>query len=160
MPGRNGPCPCGSTLKYKKCCLVKDGAAQRALAPPPRLDPRIVHHGGRPLLVSGGRDLPAGVLDRAVEFYAAKDRGEGPAAQMKRFVQPLLDGCDDAAELQKSLNLGMLFWNLALAEDDERERLLASMLSKLPDDRDAVEFRALADDMVNRHRAMFPEMHP
>lgn len=112
------------------------------------------------MLVSGGRDLPAGVLDRAVEFYAAKDRGEGPAAQMKRFVQPLLAGCDDAAELQKSLNLGMLFWNLALAEDDERERLLVSMLSKLPDDRVAVEFRALANDMVKRHRAMFPGMHP
>jgi len=78
---------------------------------------------------------------------------------MKRFVQPLLDGCDDAAERQKSINLGMLFWNLALAEDDERERLLESMLSKLPDDRDAVEFRALADDMVKRHRAMFPGMH-
>jgi uncharacterized protein len=22
-PGRNDPCPCGSGLKYKKCCLVK-----------------------------------------------------------------------------------------------------------------------------------------
>jgi hypothetical protein len=21
--GRNSPCPCGSTLKYKKCCLPK-----------------------------------------------------------------------------------------------------------------------------------------
>jgi uncharacterized protein YecA (UPF0149 family) len=23
-PGRNDPCPCGSGLKYKKCCLSKD----------------------------------------------------------------------------------------------------------------------------------------
>src|ERR1700674_1444398 len=23
-PGRNDPCPCGSGLKYKKCCLQKD----------------------------------------------------------------------------------------------------------------------------------------
>ncbi|NOR22499.1 MAG: hypothetical protein GQ476_07440, partial [Candidatus Aminicenantes bacterium] len=22
-PGRNDPCPCGSGLKYKKCCLGK-----------------------------------------------------------------------------------------------------------------------------------------
>lgn len=22
-PGRNDPCPCGSGLKYKKCCLKK-----------------------------------------------------------------------------------------------------------------------------------------
>jgi tetratricopeptide (TPR) repeat protein len=29
-PGRNDPCPCGSGNKYKKCCLSKDAAAERA----------------------------------------------------------------------------------------------------------------------------------
>ncbi len=29
--GRNDPCPCGSGLKYKKCCLGKGNAAQRNL---------------------------------------------------------------------------------------------------------------------------------
>jgi uncharacterized protein YecA (UPF0149 family) len=24
---RNDPCPCGSSKKYKKCCMVKDQAA-------------------------------------------------------------------------------------------------------------------------------------
>jgi methionyl aminopeptidase len=28
-PGRNDPCPCGSGLKYKKCCLGKKGGAQK-----------------------------------------------------------------------------------------------------------------------------------
>jgi hypothetical protein len=159
VPGRNRPCPCGSTIKYKKCCLAKDEAAQRALAPPPQPGSRIIHHRGRPLLVPGGRDLPAGVLDRAVDFYAAKARGEGPAAQLMRFVQPLLEGYGDDAQLEKGLNLGAVFWNLALAEDDEREELLAEMLVKLPNERDAVVLRALANDMVKRHQAMFPEMH-
>lgn len=27
--GRNDPCPCGSGLKFKKCCLVKDSPVQR-----------------------------------------------------------------------------------------------------------------------------------
>ena len=27
--GRNDPCPCGSGNKYKKCCLMKDEAAER-----------------------------------------------------------------------------------------------------------------------------------
>jgi hypothetical protein len=111
------------------------------------------------LLVSGGRDLPPDVLDHAVDFYAAKDRGEGPAAQLMRFVQPLLDGCDDDAQLEKALNLGTVFWTLALGEDDEREELLARMQSTLPNERDAVEFRAIANDMVKRHKAMFPAMH-
>jgi len=28
--GRNDPCPCGSGNKYKRCCLPKDQAAERA----------------------------------------------------------------------------------------------------------------------------------
>jgi hypothetical protein len=31
-PGRNDPCPCGSGLKYKRCCLAKDEAAAREAA--------------------------------------------------------------------------------------------------------------------------------
>jgi hypothetical protein len=111
------------------------------------------------LLVSGGRDLPASVLDHAVERYAAQDRGEGPAAQMMRFVQPLLGGYNDDTQLEKALNLGMVFWSLALGEDDKREEYLAQMVSTLSNERDALEFRALANDMVKRHKTMFPAMH-
>lgn len=31
MPERNQPCPCGSNLKYKKCCLKKDEAKRKIL---------------------------------------------------------------------------------------------------------------------------------
>jgi Flp pilus assembly protein TadD len=30
--GRNDPCPCGSGQKYKRCCLPRDAAAERAAA--------------------------------------------------------------------------------------------------------------------------------
>jgi len=86
-------------------------------------------------------------------------RGEGPAAQMMRFVQPLLGGYNDDIQLEKALNLGTVFWNLALGEDGQREELIAQMVSKLSNERDALEFRALANDMVKRHKAMFPAMH-
>lgn len=33
--GRNDPCPCGSSKKYKKCCLAKDEAAGRKTAVTP-----------------------------------------------------------------------------------------------------------------------------
>jgi hypothetical protein len=33
-PGRNDPCPCGSGIKYKKCCLPAD-EAREALARQP-----------------------------------------------------------------------------------------------------------------------------
>jgi tetratricopeptide (TPR) repeat protein len=34
--GRNHPCPCGSSKKYKQCCLAKDEQVVRAAAPEPR----------------------------------------------------------------------------------------------------------------------------
>lgn len=78
---------------------------------------------------------------------------------MMRFVQPLLGGYNDDIQLEKALNLGTVFWNLALGEDGQREELIAQMVSKLSNERDALEFRALANDMVKRHKAMFPAMH-
>lgn len=30
--GRNEPCPCGSALKYKRCCLDKDVSERREAA--------------------------------------------------------------------------------------------------------------------------------
>lgn len=41
-PSRNAPCPCGSGVKYKKCCLAK-GVLQlpRAVSPPNRVAPAV-----------------------------------------------------------------------------------------------------------------------
>ena len=37
--GRNGPCPCGSGKKYKKCCLPREESAyQRTSEPEPEKD--------------------------------------------------------------------------------------------------------------------------
>lgn len=38
--GRNDPCPCGSSKKYKRCCLPKDEEAAAAMRPPPQEKPR------------------------------------------------------------------------------------------------------------------------
>jgi hypothetical protein len=160
-PSRNGPCPCGSKLKYKKCCLAKDEAARLAAAPQPPPGRRVIYHRGRPLLISGNSDLPPGVLDHAVDFYEAKDRGEGPAAQMMRFVQPLIEATGgDERKMDRALTLGMAFWNLAICDDERREDMLGDLTRTIArTDEDEREFRALAADMVARHRAMFPALH-
>jgi len=159
-PTRNGPCPCGSGTKYKKCCRPKDEAARAAIAPAPEPRARIVAHRGQPLLISG-RKLPPGVLDRAVDFYEAKDRGEGPARQMMRFVEPLLEAAgDDTASRQRALTLGTAFWNLAMCDGERRERALDEMIEQLAKEEPTAEsFRAMAMDMIERHQTMFPAMH-
>jgi len=113
------------------------------------------------LLVSDDRDLPPDVLNHAVEHFEAKDRGEGPAAQMMRFIEPLLHAAgDDRAKMDHALTLGMAFWNMALCEGDRREEILAELLKTIAkDEQDAAKFRVIAADMVERHRAMFPVLH-
>lgn len=104
--------------------------------------------------------MPPGVLDHAVDFYEAKDRGDGPAAQMMRFVQPLLEGVGaDEAQMEKALKLGSVFWNLALCESVQREELMVEVLKTMTNEQDVTMFRAMASDMVERHQAMFPAMH-
>jgi hypothetical protein len=127
--GRNEPCPCGSGKKYKKCCLASDEAAR----------PRVVAASGAALHDSAGR---------------------GPAKQMADYARPIIDATDGSFDaVQAALNMSMLFWNLAITPDDEERRdNLVDMALRL-DEADRPEFVRTARMMIERHRAMFPEMH-
>jgi hypothetical protein len=53
----------------------------------------------------------------------------------------------------------MLFWNLAITRDDaKREQTLNEMRQGI-DEAEWDEFDETARKMIERHRAMFPEMH-
>jgi SEC-C motif len=151
-PTRNGPCPCGSGVKYKKCCLPK----QTARLPP---GGRIAEHNGQIMLVSRG--VNAAHVDAAAAHFARRPRREGPAAQVMRFAEPLLTAAgNDDHRMQRALTLAMAFWNLALLHGKEHDEMLASLVDKIADgELHATEFRAIAADMVARHREMFPELH-
>ena len=153
-PSRNGPCPCGSGVKYKKCCLPKDEAARAAHDP----RGRVVNHRGRSLAVSG--DLRPEAFDMAVDLFDQNEAGEGFAAQIMRFSQPLIGAAgDDPESVQRAMTLGMIFWNMAIMGEGA-EAMLAGVLKDLAlTEEQAAEFRALAVDMVARHVEMFPELH-
>jgi len=63
-PGRNDPCPCGSGLKYKKCCAQKDAAAEsaRLAVNKVRLEEQAAEYRAR--------------LEEFAEFHRAKMAGE------------------------------------------------------------------------------------
>ena len=151
-PTRNGPCPCGSGVKYKKCCLPKQPAS------PPR-GSRIVEHNGQTMLVSRG--VAAADLDAAAAHFARRQRREGPAAQVMRFAEPLLAAAgNDPHRMAHALTFAMAFWNLALLDGDERDEKLARLVDTVADDELlATQLRAIAADMIARHREMFPELH-
>ncbi|WP_225442640.1 YecA family protein [Paenibacillus lycopersici] len=81
--GRNAPCPCGSGLKYKKCCLPKDEAvrigeapAQAAAAP-----------ASKP---SGSESLYIAVPESLEEMNAAVDRIAWPQPQYGSLAAELV----------------------------------------------------------------------
>lgn len=154
--GRNDPCPCGSGLKHKRCCLGEAGGPASTLPP----GTYVVTRGGQRFVASAGASDEA--LDSMASHLAEKRRGRGPAQQMAEFSQPLIDATGgDPAALQNALSLGMMFWNLAIVKDDKkREDLLEDVVGKLAKTGEGAEqFRTLAATMLARHKAMFPELH-
>jgi hypothetical protein len=77
---------------------------------------------------------------------------------MVDYAQPLLDSTDGSLEeTQRVLDLAMIFWNAALMDADARDATLGELAGKYEGDlRD--EFWNMARMMIERHRAMFPEM--
>jgi hypothetical protein len=56
--------------------------------------------------------------------------------------------------------MGVLFWNVAVCEEEEREDLVDEFVAGFARAEDGAEFRARVADMIERHRQMFPELHP
>ena len=110
-------------------------------------------------MVSG--DVNPGILDHAVEYFERKDRGEGPAAQMVRYAEPLLEAAEGPEAEENAFQLASLFWNLAVTAPAERKEFVDSIIEKMSLDEagEAAGFRTLAAEMVERHVAMFPELH-
>ena len=157
---RKSPCPCGSGKKYKRCCLVQatlSGAQRTDIGLRPTT--QVVTHRGERFLTTGGMSEEG--LDVAADFFERKRRGQGPAQQMADFVQPLLDTVGhDLDGMNRAMGLGMLFWNVACKDDQLGEEMLSEFTrSTLETDQQRQEFRALANDMIKRHRQMFPEHH-
>jgi hypothetical protein len=141
-------------VKYKKCCLPKDEAARAARDP----RGRVISHRGRSLTMTGNPSPEA--LDLAAGYSEGKEAGEGVAAQVMRFSQPLIEAAGgDLERIERAMTLGMVFWNIAIAKESGEETLAIALKHITKTEEDAAEFRALAADMVARHVEMFPELH-
>jgi hypothetical protein len=79
------------------------------------------------------------------------------------YAQPLIDQAHGSPEnVEKALNLAMLFWNLAILPDGEHDGFLADMKTafKMSDEEFRAFRRDMVDPMIRRHREMFPSMNP
>jgi tetratricopeptide (TPR) repeat protein len=93
-PGRNDPCPCGSGKKYKRCCLEKDEAAQRKLAP--ATTGAVASPLSRPSLKLSG--LAAEMAARLAAAYEGDDTEDELTAASNAAVDLVHDGKLDEAE--------------------------------------------------------------
>lgn len=102
---------------------------------------------------------------RARAEAAADDReerrGRGPAQAMVDFVQPLLDKTDGSKEqVERVMNLGMMWWNLAMVPPAERDQILSDTVERMDLDADArAGFLEATREMIARHESMFPALH-
>ena len=120
--------------------------------------PRVVSHRGRLLTVSASPSAES--HDLAADHFERKESGEGFAAQLMRFSQPLIEAArDNPVAVQNAMTLGALLWNVAVAGEDVDTALAHVMRGMSLSDDDAADFRSIAAGMVERHRQMFPALH-
>ena len=76
------------------------------------------------------------------------------------YAKPIIDAMDGSlGSMQMALNMGMLFWNISILRDETaRQEALAEMARQV-DESERPEFEQTARMMIDRHRAMFPELH-
>ena len=123
--GRNERCPCGSGLKFKKCCLPNGskGIAEASVQ-------KLKH---RALASLDGEKSP---------LYFRDLKGVRKMSEViLDFAQPLLDKADGTLEGQKkALTVAIIAWNIALMGDIDEQ------LEKL-DEHMGSEDQQFLDDM-------------
>ncbi len=84
------------------------------------------------------------------------------AEAIASYAQPLIDQTDGSIEqLKKAFAIAQVCFNIALLDDQGREKSIGEMRPSLG--MDAAEFaefrRSIIDPMIRRHEEMFPLMH-
>ena len=140
--GRNEPCPCGSSKKYKHCCLQQQEAAARALAAAavrPTIDVEIANS--------------LGLFDTEDELTAASNAAvdlvhEGKLDEAEQVARDLLERFPDVHDGWD--RLGMVYE----ARGDNRQaadcyRKIIEFIRTHPDDYEP-GFEAIFHKLVNR----------
>lgn len=110
-PGRNDPCPCGSGLKYKRCCL--DGERKDGLAAGERLEGRSAGKGESAQQSGTGEltlvvETPAGVLFRRIPNASPlpMEADQGKAAEEAVHDAAAIWGLPDFTYRGKTVGVG------------------------------------------------------
>jgi uncharacterized protein YecA (UPF0149 family) len=78
------------------------------------------------------------------------------------YAQPLLDQTDGSLDqMNRAFSISQFCFNLALLQDEKREKALSEMRATLGmDDEEFEAFRhTIVVPMIERHQQMFPRMH-
>ena len=139
--GRNDSCPCGSGKKFKKCCLLKDRAAEHSRRESERLEQAVADSTRRtssipePNLVPSP-PIPARPLDPRIEainarwheFEEATDEGRRDLF-LKTLDEPELMDDEMAFEMLNKL----FHWATESGVRDPFEELVDQLRTRLPD---------------------------
>ncbi len=106
--GRNERCPCGSGLKFKKCCLP-NGSKGIIEASAQKLKERTLQS--------------ATFRDEKAPLYFRDLKGVRKMSEVIiEFAKPILDKTDGSVEGQKkALTIAIIAWNIALMDDIDEQ---------------------------------------
>lgn len=122
--GRNGPCPCGSGKKYKKCCL-KNAVAEHLNK---NKDTAIIRDDQMILM----NNVKERFHDKTVNIIDTEEIGlEKMSEVILEYADELLDAATTEKAERKAIMVAIVAWNLALMDDDECNEELENLLKNI-----------------------------
>lgn len=144
---RNGPCPCGSGLKYKKCCLERKQAEAAEL--------RLWQ------LQAELKEKLEKSLDKEVVLLEPNSHPIKMSEVILEFAEDMLRHSDTRTEKKQAIEMACLAWNLALIKqqnDEEYERALAQLLKQKGLRGQPTELRQLLEALINKKIKEYAEI--
>jgi protein O-GlcNAc transferase len=153
-PGRNDPCPCGSGLKYKKCCLAK--SSQRVLKER-LLEAFAAADWNNVLSLAGDIETQEPAVLRAeslARYYLGQRKSAYPL--LKQACQAFVDDMDLLAaradlELDNDLNLAQRLAQQVLVQDASQWRAALVLAACHARRQEGAEVEAILRQLTQSH---------
>jgi hypothetical protein len=145
--GRNDLCPCGSGLKYKKCCLKSEQVDSKEIR---------MHH----IQTGFKQRIRKNLSDEAI-FLDPTTETIKMSEIILEFAEDMLRNSDTRSEKENAINIACLAWNLAWIkqkDNKEYENQLASFIKEMGiKDKDYInDMESLINALVNKKIEEYP----
>ena len=161
--GRNDPCPCGSGLKYKKCCLASELSGKtktlRSKIQVAKTESAVIER----LFPFDQRKPVSPDVGRIVrEILGDTPIKNGTIEDFLVYIEPMIEAdASNRESLEQTVVLGGVYWILSQVPAPDFDQSFESLTIRLnyTDEEKKRVLKQIGREMRKRHGFLFPHLH-